>query len=107
MMERACRCKTPSRPCGSPDKTMTGSCPGRHRHGRPDVSGPTWAALPTAPPTGPPTGPPGWPRPREVTMSDILDSLADPTRAHDAARLARERLHHGDIDEAERVVRFA
>src|SRR4051794_28151898 len=40
-------------------------------------------------------------------MSDILETLADPTRPHDAVRVARERLNEGDLDDADRVVRFA
>src|SRR5580692_10093985 len=40
-------------------------------------------------------------------MSDDLELLADPTQPQDAVRLAREKLAQGDLDGAERVVRFA
>jgi lipopolysaccharide biosynthesis regulator YciM len=40
-------------------------------------------------------------------MADDLETLADPTNPNDAERLARERLAEGDVDGAERVVRFA
>ncbi len=40
-------------------------------------------------------------------MADILETLADPTRPHDAIRAARERLGQGDLDDAERAIRFA
>jgi tetratricopeptide (TPR) repeat protein len=40
-------------------------------------------------------------------MSEELEILADPTKPQDAVRLARERLGQNDLDDAERVVRFA
>ena len=40
-------------------------------------------------------------------MADVLETLADPTRPQDAIRAARERLNEGDLDDAERVIRFA